>query len=108
MTEGPSAFLSPQSNAARLALFGLAPTSPAKTTRSRALLLGEDGRPRTYRFDGEGLELGTGWRKVNIVIPLPTTDAEGNGLPRPSSETDTPFMRIKHKLKVSRYESGPR
>jgi hypothetical protein len=84
-----------------MSLLGLSTQTPSKVNRSRALLLGEDGRARTYRFEGDGLDLGNGWRKVNIVIPLPGRDAESNGTLVPQAELETPHLRLKHKLKVS-------
>ena len=98
---GNTAFLSPPSHSARIHLLGLAPTTIAKANRSRTLLLGEDGRPRTYRFEGDGLDLGNGWRKVNIVVPLPPRSTDGSNYHAPSSETETPYLKLKHKLKVS-------
>lgn len=94
-------FLSPPSPHARMSLLGLSTQTPGKINRSRALLLGEDGRARTYRFEGDGLDLGNGWRKVNIVIPLPGRDVESSGALMPQPELETPHLRLKHKLKVS-------
>ena len=89
-----------------MSLLGLSTQTPGKVNRSRALLLGEDGRARTYRFEGDGLDLGNGWRKVNIVIPLPGRDMENNGALIPQAELETPHLRVKHKLKVSFRDSS--
>jgi hypothetical protein len=96
-----NAFLSPPSPYARMSLLGLSTQTPGKVNRSRSLLLGEDGKARTYRFEGDGLDLGNGWRKVNIVIPLPSRDASSNGTTMPRAELETPHLKLKHKLKVS-------
>lgn len=95
--EDPNGFQSPASTRFQMSMSELQPASPARGCNSRTLLLGDDGQPRTYRFEGEGLELGDGWRKVNIIIPLP---AEGSGQRRPLPEIETPFLRIKHKVKI--------
>lgn len=101
---GASALLSPPSRLSSMSMFGLTSSKTFKATRTRTLLLGEDGKSRTYRFDGDGLELGSGWRKVNIIIPMPNSDTESTSLDdinrKPSGEMDTPFLRIKHKLKI--------
>lgn len=101
---GSSALLSPPSRLSSMSMFGLTSSKTFKATRTRTLLLGEDRKARTYRFDGDGLELGSGWRKVNIIIPMPTTDADSTSPDdvnrKPAGEIDTPFLRIKHKLKI--------
>lgn len=101
---GSSALLSPPSRLSSMSMFGLTSSKPFKATRTRTLLLGEDGKSRTYKFDGDGLELGSGWRKVNIIIPMPSSEAAATASDdinrKPSSEIDTPFLRIKHKLKI--------
>lgn len=101
---GAFALLSPPSRLSGMSMFGLTSFKGFKGTRTRTLLLGEDGKPRAYRFDGEGLELGVGWRKVNIIIPMPTATSEPTSPDdvnrKPAAEIDTPFLRIKHKLKI--------
>lgn len=65
------------------------------------MLLGEDGEPRTYHFHGGGLELGDGWRKVNIIVPLPSASSpQPEDDLRPSVDIESPFLRIKHKCKI--------
>jgi hypothetical protein len=85
-------------------MFGLTSSRPFKGTRTRTLLLGEDGNPRTYRFEGPGLDLGEGWRKVNIIIPMPgdieSDSVATNDSNKPAVEIETPFLKIKHKLKI--------
>lgn len=85
-------------------MLGLTSTRAFKGTRTRTLLLGEDGNPRTYRFEGPGLDLGEGWRKVNIIIPMPgdveLNSATANDQNKPAVEIETPFLKIKHKLKI--------
>ncbi|KAJ9111741.1 hypothetical protein QFC19_001103 [Naganishia cerealis] len=89
-----------------MSMFGLTSSGAYKgtRTRTRTLLLGEDGNPRTYRFEGSGLELGEGWRKVNIIIPMPPniepTPTMANISNKPAVETETPFLKIKHKLRI--------
>ncbi|GHJ87801.1 hypothetical protein NliqN6_4203 [Naganishia liquefaciens] len=101
---GSAALLSPPSRLSSMSLLGLTSSQTFKGTRTRTLLLGEDGKSRTYKFDGDGLELGSGWRKVNIIIPMPTAEADATSSDdinrKPASEIDTPFLRIKHKLKI--------
>ena len=101
---GSSALLSPPSRLSSMSMFGLTSSKTFKATRTRTLLLGEDGKSRTYRFDGDGLELGSGWRKVNIIIPMPSAEAAATASDdinrKPASEIDTPFLRIKHKLRI--------
>ncbi|KAJ9102560.1 hypothetical protein QFC21_002961 [Naganishia friedmannii] len=101
---GPSALLSPPSRLSGMSMFGLTSSRPFKGTRTRTLLLGEDGNPRTYRFEGPGLDLGDGWRKVNIIIPMPgdidSNQATTNDSNKPAVEIETPFLKIKHKLKI--------
>ncbi|KAJ9121753.1 hypothetical protein QFC22_002374 [Naganishia vaughanmartiniae] len=101
---GPSALLSPPSRLSGMSMFGLTSSVPFKGTRTRTLLLGEDGNPRTYRFEGPGLDLGEGWRKVNIIIPMPgdieSNPTMANDSNKPAVEIETPFLKIKHKLKI--------
>ncbi len=99
-TSGPHALLSPPSRLAEMQSLGLVSDPDFKGHRSRTLLLGDDGKPRSYKFDKEGLELGAGWRKVNVIVPMPTAEALASGSRRPMSEMESPYARIKHKLKI--------
>jgi hypothetical protein len=40
----------------------------------------------------------TRWRKVNVVLPMPKT--VNNYERRPQSELDSPFLRIRHELRL--------
>lgn len=66
--------------------------------RSRKCLLAEDGTQRNFFFDNDGLAMNEGWRKVNVVLPMPV----GNkGIKtRPQGEMDGPMVRIRHALKI--------
>jgi hypothetical protein len=66
--------------------------------RTRKCLLAEDGSQRNFYFDGDGLAMNELWRKVNVVLPMPSGS---KGLrTRPQSEMDGPMLRIKHALKI--------
>jgi hypothetical protein len=72
---------------------------PYRIAASRPCLLADDGSQRNFFFASEGLALADKWRKVNVVLPMPAADGKGN-LNRPQSELDSPFLRIRHNLKI--------
>ncbi|WWC60381.1 uncharacterized protein I303_102953 [Kwoniella dejecticola CBS 10117] len=73
---------------------------PFKGMRTRQCLLTDDGNQRNFFFADKGLGLGEKWRKVNIVLPMPSLDS-GKGLnTRPQPEMDGPFLRVRHDLKI--------
>lgn len=71
---------------------------PFKETRTRSCLLSEDGNQRNFFFANDGLGLTDRWRKVNVVLPMPTEASEMGSKPQP--EINSPFLRIKHALKI--------
>ncbi|KIR70773.1 hypothetical protein I310_05624 [Cryptococcus deuterogattii CA1014] len=71
---------------------------PFKETRTRSCLLSEDGNQRNFFFSNDGLGLTDKWRKVNVVLPMPTEAGEMGSKPQP--EINSPFLRIKHALKI--------
>ena len=64
----------------------------------RQCLLAEDGSQRNFFFKDEGLALDHKWRKVNVVLPMPSTPADKSK--KPKSELDSPFLRVRHMLKL--------
>ena len=70
---------------------------PQSRHHTRRCLLSDDGSQRESRFPAPGLEVSTAWRKINIVLPMP---AEPDSKYRPRPETEAPFVKIKHVLKV--------
>ncbi|KIR57534.1 hypothetical protein I314_06673 [Cryptococcus bacillisporus CA1873] len=70
---------------------------PFKETRTRSCFLSEDGNQRNFFFSNDGLGLTDKWRKVNVVLPMPTEAGEMGSKPQP--EINSPFLRIKHALK---------
>lgn len=71
---------------------------PFKETRTRSCLLSEEGNQRNFFFSNDGLGLTDKWRKVNVVLPMPTEAGEMGSKPQP--EINSPFLRIKHALKI--------
>ncbi|OXG15400.1 hypothetical protein C367_05547 [Cryptococcus neoformans Ze90-1] len=69
-----------------------------KETRTRSCLLSENGNQRNFFFANDGLGLTDRWRKVNVVLPMPTEASEMGSKPQP--EINSPFLRIKHALKI--------
>ena len=75
-------------------------TSDLRVVRTRPCLLADDGSQRNYYFGGKGLGLGDKWKKVNVVVPMPhEVSGKGSGS-RPQPETEGPFLRIRHSLKI--------
>lgn len=72
--------------------------APYRCTTTRSCLLSEDGTQRNFFFPKKGLELGDRWRRVNVVLPMPS-DVKFRAN-KPYSELDSPFMRIRHMLKI--------
>ncbi|OCF56500.1 hypothetical protein L486_05350 [Kwoniella mangroviensis CBS 10435] len=73
---------------------------PFKGMRTRQCLLSDDGNQRNFFFADKGLGLGDKWRKVNVILPMPSLES-GKGLStRPQPELDGPFLRIRHDLKI--------
>jgi hypothetical protein len=72
---------------------------PHRATTSRPCLLADDGSQRNFFFAGDGLSLADRWRKVNVVLPMPAMDSKQKGN-RPQSELDSPFLRVRHNLKI--------
>lgn len=61
------------------------------------MLLDERGNERSYAFPDGGLELFDHVRNVKVMLPmLPAAICE-----RPSPEHESPFLRVRHALKVS-------
>ena len=73
-----------------------------RTSRSRQCLLADDGNQRNFTFDDGGLPLADKWRRVNVVLPMPPHDkhSEVRRGGRPQPETENPFLRINHNLKI--------
>lgn len=69
-----------------------------RTSHARPCLLAQDGSQRNFFFQEEGLGLENKWRKVNVVLPMPADKLERTK--RPRSELDSPFLRIRHMLKL--------
>ncbi|WWC88092.1 uncharacterized protein L201_002996 [Kwoniella dendrophila CBS 6074] len=76
--------------------------TPFRGIRRKPCLLANDGNQRNFFFSDEGLGLGEKWRKINVVLPMPSTSdlVKNPSSSRPQSEMDSPFLRIRHDLKI--------
>lgn len=72
----------------------------------RACLLADDGSQRNFAFSGDGLGLCDRWRKVNVMIPMPS-DTALNIKNKPVAEYDGPFLKIRHHLKIKMLFKNP-
>lgn len=75
---------------------------PYRSITSRPCLLGDDGKQRSFLFANDGLVLSDCWRKVNVLLPMPDLDEMKERVKnnRPRSEFDSPFLRVRHNLKI--------
>lgn len=64
----------------------------------RPCLLSEEGYQRHFVFSEGGIGLSDVWRRINVVLVLPSRNGSGNYRPRPGSFT--PFVQISHALKT--------
>nr|XP_019050465.1 hypothetical protein I302_00899 [Kwoniella bestiolae CBS 10118]OCF29395.1 hypothetical protein I302_00899 [Kwoniella bestiolae CBS 10118] len=73
---------------------------PFKGMRTRQCLLSDDGNQRNFFFADKGLGLGDKWRKVNVILPMPSLESGKSSSTRPQPELDGPFLKIRHDLKI--------
>lgn len=64
----------------------------------RPRLLSDEGCQRHFMFEDGGIGLSDTWRRINVVLVLPSREGSGTYRPRPG--TFTPFVHISHALKT--------
>lgn len=89
--------ISPRTHHAAIGFMERRP-KPIRGSHSRRCLL-DNGVQRNFVFPDGGLGLGERWRKVTAALPISTDFGKDSGT-RPQSETDSPFLRIRHSLKI--------
>lgn len=68
--------------------------------------MADDGKQRNFAFADNGLGLVDRWRKVNVLLPMPG-DTKENRKNNPVVDYDSPFLRIRHSLKVRMQFKNP-
>jgi len=83
--------------------------TPFRGIRTRQCLLADDGKQRNFFFAEDGLALNHRWRKVNVVLPMPNICPDESILAggRPQPELESPFLRIRHNLKIKMVVHSP-
>lgn len=64
----------------------------------RPCLLSDEGFQRNFVFEDGGIGLSDRWRRINVVLLLPSRHGSGAYRPRPG--TFSPFVHISHSLKT--------
>jgi len=65
----------------------------------RLCLLSDEGTQRRYQVPGIGKGLGTSWRRMRFVLPMPHSDSPSDAT-RPTPDSDTPFLKLRHTLNI--------
>lgn len=74
------------------------PSARCRKDVIRPCLLSDEGFQRNFVFEGGGIGLSDRWRRINVVLLLPSPYGNDNFRPRPG--TFNPFVHISHTLKT--------